>query len=231
MSSEVPEFELYPEEMHLKHHDLEEISRKQHALQRFYLNQNPGFTVDDCFGLPLPYLRALHEVYLCFKRGTGRHKRGYGVATYDVSPEDPWFYCHFLGDPVMPGSQGQDALFQLAGIWSAFTCKIKGRPRALGGAFSFFGQILPISTRVYYRVDITRFLEKKQLMLFTGSIAVDREDNIIYEFDECRIGFFQREQLNIPGRAIEYYRPDWNKVKQEQSKYIAQSQAFYETVS
>ena len=41
----------------------------------------------------------------------GKHGLGYIEAEFDINP-DLWFFeCHFLRDPVMPGSLGLDALW------------------------------------------------------------------------------------------------------------------------
>lgn len=59
----------------------------------------------------------------------GEAGKGSIVAELDINP-DLWFFgCHFIGDPVMPGCLGLDAMWQLVGFflgWSA------GRGRALG---------------------------------------------------------------------------------------------------
>ena len=45
----------------------------------------------------------------------GAHGKGFVRAELDINP-DLWFFkCHFLGDPVMPGCLGLDAMWQLIG--------------------------------------------------------------------------------------------------------------------
>jgi 3-hydroxyacyl-[acyl-carrier protein] dehydratase/trans-2-decenoyl-[acyl-carrier protein] isomerase len=45
--------------------------------------------------------------------------KGYVEAELDINP-DLWFFgCHFIGDPVMPGCLGLDAMWQLVGFYPA----------------------------------------------------------------------------------------------------------------
>ena len=61
----------------------------------------------------------------------GAFEKGEIVSEMDVNP-DLWFFkCHFLGDPIMPGCLGLDALWQMLGFylgWLGFP----GKGRALG---------------------------------------------------------------------------------------------------
>lgn len=216
------------EEIHLNKSDIHDLSLKQHAFQKQYLETHPNLTVDDCMGLPLPYLRGFDNVYLNYQKGIGAFKKGFATAVHEVSQNDPWFYCHFLGDPVMPGSQGQDILYQLAATWATFSGQIIGRPRALAGTFDFIGQILPTSKKVFYRIDVKKMLKKRGMLFFEGTIAVDNEQNIIYRFTDCRMGFFSKENLGIQGRSFEYYQPDWETIKYTINEHIELSQKFYD---
>ena len=47
----------------------------------------------------------------------GAHGKGFIRAELDIHP-DLWFFgCHFIGDPVMPGCLGLDAMWQLIGFF------------------------------------------------------------------------------------------------------------------
>ena len=47
----------------------------------------------------------------------GNFDKGYVEAELDINP-DLWFFgCHFIGDPVMPGCLGLDAMWQLVGFY------------------------------------------------------------------------------------------------------------------
>ena len=119
----------------------------------------------------------------------GAHEKGYIEAELDVKP-DLWFFaCHFIGDPVMPGCLGLDALWQLGGFFlSWYGCKGKGR--ALGaGNVKFTGQILPTAKRVTYTLNVKRVITRKLSMIIAdGAVAVD--GRMIYTADDIRVGFF-----------------------------------------
>ena len=47
----------------------------------------------------------------------GEFGKGYVRAEFDIKP-DLWFFaCHFIGNPVMPGCLGLDALWQMTGFF------------------------------------------------------------------------------------------------------------------
>ena len=47
----------------------------------------------------------------------GAHGKGMIRAELDIHPDLWFFQCHFLGDPVMPGCLGLDAMWQLTGFF------------------------------------------------------------------------------------------------------------------
>lgn len=49
----------------------------------------------------------------------GAHGKGYVEAELDIHPDLWFFQCHFIGDPVMPGCLGLDAMWQLVGFYLA----------------------------------------------------------------------------------------------------------------
>lgn len=120
----------------------------------------------------------------------GRHGKGEVLAELDIRP-DLWFFgCHFVGDPVMPGCLGLDALWQLTGFFLTWRGN-DGHGRALGsGEVKFFGQVCPDAQRVTYRLDISRLVERKLVMAIAdGSVAVDGRE--IYTAKDLRVGIFQ----------------------------------------
>ncbi|MEM7672621.1 MAG: hypothetical protein AAF212_04700, partial [Verrucomicrobiota bacterium] len=159
------------------------LQEKRHPVQEEALKDLPEGNKEDLFALPLPFMAAVQTAKSFYAKGTGKYGKGYAEGQWKVDPNDPWFWCHFVRDPVMPGSLGTDGLFQLAGIWRTFTRKIQGRPRALEGKFTYDGQIFPDAHCVYYRVDISRFLKNRRLMQFDGQIAVDDPENVIYRYE------------------------------------------------
>ena len=128
----------------------------------------------------------------------------------------------------MPGSQGQDGFAQLGCLWCVFSRQIWGRARALGGSFEFVGQIRPTAERIFYRADIKRFLKKKQIVFFEGHLAVDQPDNVIYKFGETKAGFYSCTDLNLDPEPRNYYRPNWDLIREETLQWIDNAQKFYD---
>jgi len=119
----------------------------------------------------------------------GANGKGYVEAELDIRP-DLWFFaCHFIGDPVMPGCLGLDALWQLSGFFLTWSgCSGKGR--ALGAdSVKFTGQVLPTAEKVTYVIDVKRVITRKvNLVIADGSVAVD--GRTIYTADSLRVGLF-----------------------------------------
>ena len=70
----------------------------------------------DSAKLPLPDMLMTDRISLISNTG-GKYNKGEIVAELDIRP-DLWFFdCHFVGDPVMPGCLGLDALWQLVGFF------------------------------------------------------------------------------------------------------------------
>ena len=119
----------------------------------------------------------------------GRHGKGVIRAELDITP-DLWFFaCHFIGDPVMPGCLGLDALWQLTGFYLTWI-GAPGRGRALGtGEVKFTGQVLPSAKRVTYEVDISRVINRKLVLAVAdGRMLVDGRE--IYTAKDLRVGLF-----------------------------------------
>jgi 3-hydroxyacyl-[acyl-carrier protein] dehydratase/trans-2-decenoyl-[acyl-carrier protein] isomerase len=213
-------------------HEIEQICLKQHPMLNTITANNGVADPEDSFGLPLPYMLAFDNAYLNYAFNAGKYGKGYAEASLTVDVNDPWFYCHFLGDPVMPGSQGLDAYLQLGGLWAGCTCEVAGRARALSGNYIYQGQIFPFSKKIYYRIDIIRLLKKKKLLFFDGHLAVDTPENIIYTFNETKMGFYTRKELNIPHeKTVQYYQPNWDKIRENALNWINASESFYSNQS
>jgi len=86
----------------------------------------------------------------------GEFDKGFVRAELDIH-RDLWFFpCHFIGDPVMPGCLGLDALWQLSGFFLGWLGE-PGKGRALStGEVKFTGMVTPAIKKVEYGVDFKR---------------------------------------------------------------------------
>ena len=148
----------------------------------------------DMFGpgnaqLPMPPMLMFDRITKIDATG-GSVGKGYMEAEFDINP-DLWFFaCHFIGDPVMPGCLGLDALWQLTGFYLGWI-GAQGRGRALGvGEVKFSGQIMPDSKLVTYKVDFKRVINRSLVMgVADGVVLVD--GNPIYQANDLRVGLFK----------------------------------------
>lgn len=148
----------------------------------------------DMFGqgnpqLPMPPMLMMDRVTEISDDG-GPHGKGHVVAEFDIDPTLWFFACHFIGDPVMPGCLGLDALWQLTGFnlgWRG----MKGRGRALGvGEVKFTGMVTPKVKLVEYRVNFSRVIDRKlKLGVADGEMRADGE--LIYTAADMKVGLFQ----------------------------------------
>ena len=139
--------------------------------------------------LPAPPMLMFDRITEISETG-GANGKGVIRAELDITP-DLWFFgCHFVGDPVMPGCLGLDAMWQLAGFYLPWLGE-PGRGRALGvGEVKFTGQVLPSAKMVQYEIDIRRVLRGKlRLVIADGRTLVDGRE--IYVAKDLRVGLFQ----------------------------------------
>jgi 3-hydroxyacyl-[acyl-carrier protein] dehydratase/trans-2-decenoyl-[acyl-carrier protein] isomerase len=139
--------------------------------------------------LPAPPMLMADRVTSITEDG-GAHGKGQVVAEYDVKPDLWFFQCHFLGDPVMPGCLGLDALWQLTGFWLGWKGML-GRGRALGvGEVKFAGMVTPDKSLIRYEVDMKRVIDRRlKLAIADGKMFVD--DELAYTTSDMRVGLFQ----------------------------------------
>lgn len=138
--------------------------------------------------LPMPPMLMMDRVDLISDEG-GSTGKGEIKASYDITP-DRWFFdCHFIGDPVMPGCLGLDAMWQLCGFYLGWRGG-KGRGRALGvGEVKFTGMVTPETKQVQYEIDVKRIIMRKLTMIVAdGRVLGDGE--VLYEANDLKVGLF-----------------------------------------
>lgn len=122
----------------------------------------------------------------------GEFDKGYVRAELDIHP-DLWFFkCHFIGDPVMPGCLGLDALWQMTGFFLGWLGE-PGKGRAIStGEVKFSGMVTPAIKRVEYGVDFKRVM-RGRLVLGTGDGWLKADGETIYKANDLRVGLFKSE--------------------------------------
>jgi 3-hydroxyacyl-[acyl-carrier protein] dehydratase/trans-2-decenoyl-[acyl-carrier protein] isomerase len=138
--------------------------------------------------LPVPPMLMFDRITEISEDG-GPHGKGFVRAELDVRP-DLWFFdCHFIGDPVMPGCLGLDALWQMVGFYLGWLGS-PGRGRALGaGEIKFTGQVLPSVKKVVYGVDFKRVMRSK-LVLGVADGWLEADGEVIYRASDLKVGLF-----------------------------------------
>ncbi len=138
--------------------------------------------------LPAPNMLMMDRIITINSTG-GKYGKGEIIAELDIHPDLWFFQCHFIGDPVMPGCLGLDALWQLVGFylgWQGYP----GRGRALGaGEVKFSGQVKPDAKKLTYHIHIKRTISRTLVLAIAdGSVSVDGKE--IYVADGLRVGLF-----------------------------------------
>jgi 3-hydroxyacyl-[acyl-carrier protein] dehydratase/trans-2-decenoyl-[acyl-carrier protein] isomerase len=143
--------------------------------------------------LPAPPMLMFDRITEVSAEG-GAFGKGQITAELDIRP-DLWFFdCHFLGDPVMPGCLGLDAMWQLVGFFLAWSGG-PGRGRAVGvGEVKFAGQVTPKIERVVYRIDFKRVIIRKLVMGVADGVMV-ADGRPIYEARDLRVGLYNAADL------------------------------------
>ncbi|ALG66648.1 3-hydroxyacyl-[acyl-carrier-protein] dehydratase FabA [Beggiatoa leptomitoformis] len=138
--------------------------------------------------LPLPPMLMFDRIVTITEDG-GLFGKGHIIAELDIRPNLWFFDCHFIGDPVMPGCLGLDAMWQLIGFYLGWLGG-PGRGRALGaGEVKFTGQVTPKNKLITYRIDIKRTIMRK-LVMGIGDAVMLVDGREIYNAKDLRVGLF-----------------------------------------
>lgn len=117
----------------------------------------------------------------------GDFGKGFVAAELDIAP-DLWFFgCHFIGDPVMPGCLGLDAMWQVIGYWLGWSGS-PGKGRAIGvGEVKFRGHVTPDVKLVRYEISLRQVRRGKlALGLANGRLLADGE--CVYTATDLKVG-------------------------------------------
>lgn len=143
--------------------------------------------------LPAPPMLMMDRIVEITADG-GKYGKGYMLAELDIDPQQWFFLCHFFGDPVMPGSLGLDAMWQLVGFFLGWSGG-PGRGRALGcGEVKFSGQVTPKVKRITYKIDMKRLILRK-LAMGVGDGVMEADGKPIYTANDLRVGLFDPKDL------------------------------------
>jgi len=140
--------------------------------------------------LPAPPMLMFDRITDISEEG-GEFGKGYVRAELDIRP-DLWFFpCHFIGDPVMPGCLGLDALWQLSGFFLGWLGE-PGKGRAIStGEVKFTGMVTPATRKVVYGVDFKRVM-RGRLVLSIGDGWLQADGETIYKATDLRVGLFKQ---------------------------------------
>ena len=143
--------------------------------------------------LPVPPMLMMDRITDISKDG-GEYGKGFVEAEFDIK-RDAWFFdCHFIGDPVMPGCLGLDAMWQLVGFFLGWSGN-KGRGRALGvGEVKFTGQVTSSVKLLTYKINLKRVITRK-LIMGIGDGEVYADGRLIYVAKDLRVGLFDAKEL------------------------------------
>lgn len=138
--------------------------------------------------LPAPPMLMLDRITDIASTG-GAHGKGYLTAELDIH-RDLWFFdCHFIGDPVMPGCLGLDAMWQLLGFWLGWSGS-PGKGRAVGGEVRFQGDITPTTRLVRYEMNV-RQVRRGQTAMAVANGRLFADDICVYVASDLRVAMIR----------------------------------------
>ena len=136
--------------------------------------------------LPAPPMLMFDRITEVSETG-GAHGKGGIRAEFDIKP-DLWFFpCHFIGNPIMPGCLGLDALWQLTGFYLGWLGE-PGYGMALStGEVKFKGMVTPKTKLVEYGIDFKRVM-RGRLVLGIADGWVKADGAQIYTATDLKVG-------------------------------------------
>jgi len=136
--------------------------------------------------LPAPPMLMFSRITAVSETG-GDYDKGFIRAELDVDPEAWFFPCHFIGNEIMPGCLGLDALWQLTGFYLGWLGE-PGYGMALStGEVKFKGMVTPKTKQVEYGVDFKRVMRGRLVLgIADGWLKADGEQ--IYTAKDLKVG-------------------------------------------
>ena len=174
------------------------VALTQHPQSQFSKDDLLACSRGDMFGpgnaqLPAPPMLMFDRITEITSVG-GEFGKGFIRAELDVDPALWFFQCHFIGDPVMPGCLGLDAMWQLVGFFLGWS-GAPGRGRALAvGDVKFTGQVTPKISKVTYRIELKKVIIRKLVMGIADGV-MEADGQPIYEAHDLRVGLFDAKDL------------------------------------
>jgi len=136
--------------------------------------------------LPAPPMLMFDRITEVSETG-GEYDKGFIRAELDVKP-DLWFFpCHFIGNEIMPGCLGLDAMWQLTGFYLGWL-GLPGYGMALQtGEVKFKGMVTPKTKLVEYGIDFKRVMQGRlNLGIADGWLKADGVQ--IYSAKDLKVG-------------------------------------------
>ncbi len=139
--------------------------------------------------LPVPPMLMFDRITEVTEDG-GEFGKGAIRAEFDIKP-DLWFFpCHFIGNPVMPGCLGLDALWQLTGFFLGWL-GLPGKGMAIStGEVRFKGMVTPKTKLVEFGVDLKRVM-RGRLVLGIGDGWMKADGELAYLAKDLKVGLAQ----------------------------------------